>query len=563
MKDRESLVWIKAKAKKQSFRIIILSIANIILALIGTGLSVLSKFAIDAAANAADAQGHDEFIKFRNQIIVVGIIILCTILFRMILRIATQSMTVKAQAGLEMSMRLQLYQSIIRKNYSDIMKYHSGELINRLTSDMKIVTEGVTSIIPTILFCVFQFLGAFIVLVSFDWRFTILFLAAGIVLSVTTLFFRKKLKSLHKAVQETDGKVRSFYQESIESILAVKTFGVEDKFAEKGDILQKKNYDMKMKRRVISICANTGFSFIFNAGYLFALIWCALKVCAKTMSFGTLTAMLQLISQIQTPFFNITKVIPQYYSILASAERIIEIENIQDEQRNEPEETVKELYDKFDKGIFKNIRFSYGRDIVLKEGNADFSKGEFVAIRGISGIGKSTLFKLLLGVFRPDEGEIKLCFKDGEEVTVSPDTRRMFAYVPQGNFLFSGTIRENLTLIKDADDETIKQALIASDIYDFVSKLPNGMDTKIGENAMGLSEGQAQRIAIARAVISGAPILLLDEATSALDEMTEKRVLENIKKLKERTCIIITHKQAALDVCDKEFIIKDKCLYQK
>ena len=416
MKDRESLVWIKAKAKKQSFRIIILSIANIILALIGTGLSVLSKFAIDAAANAADAQGHDEFIKFRNQIIVVGIIILCTILFRMILRIATQSMTVKAQAGLEMSMRSQLYQSIIRKNYSDIMKYHSGELINRLTSDMKIVTEGVTSIIPTILFCVFQFLGAFIVLVSFDWRFTILFLAAGIVLSVTTLFFRKKLKSLHKAVQETDGKVRSFYQESIESILAVKTFGVEDKFAEKGDILQKKNYDMKMKRRVISICANTGFSFIFNAGYLFALIWCALKVCAKTMSFGTLTAMLQLISQIQTPFFNITKVIPQYYSILASAERIIEIENIQDEQRNEPEETVKELYDKFDKGIFKNIRFSYGRDIVLKEGNADFSKGEFVAIRGISGIGKSTLFKLLLGVFRPDEGEIKLCFKDGEEV---------------------------------------------------------------------------------------------------------------------------------------------------
>ena len=186
-----------------------------------------------------------------------------------------------------------------------------------------------------------------------------------------------------------------------------------------------------------------------------------------------------------------------------------------------------------------------------------------MAIRGISGIGKSTLFKLLLGVFRPDEGEIKLCFKDGEEVTVSPDTRRMFAYVPQGNFLFSGTIRENLTLIKDADDETIKQALIASDIYDFVSKLPNGMDTKIGENAMGLSEGQAQRIAIARAVISGAPILLLDEATSALDEMTEKRVLENIKKLKERTCIIITHKQAALDVCDKEFIIKDKCLYQK
>ena len=198
---------------------------------------------------------------------------------------------------------------------------------------------------------------------------------------------------------------------------------------------------------------------------------------------------------------------------------------------------------------------------ILDQGNAFLNKGDFVAIRGISGIGKSTLMKMLLGVFKPNEGNIRLYKNNGEYVEAGPDTRKLFSYVPQGNYLFSGTLRENILLINpEAGKDEIDEALKISDIYDFVQKLPDGLDTVIGEKGLGISEGQAQRLAIARALLSNAPILLLDEATSALDADTERRVLDNIKKLNKKTCIIITHKAAALQVCNKEFIIQDKIL---
>ncbi len=199
---------------------------------------------------------------------------------------------------------------------------------------------------------------------------------------------------------------------------------------------------------------------------------------------------------------------------------------------------------------------------VLEEGEAWFNKGDFVAIRGISGIGKSTLMKMLLGVFQPNEGHIRLYKDNGEYVEAGPDTRGLFSYVPQGNYLFSGTLRENILLINPcATEEEINEALEISDIKEFVQTLPEGLDTVIGEKGLGISEGQAQRLAIARALLSKAPILLLDEATSALDAETEQNVLKRIKSLNQKTCIIITHKAVALDVCNKEFVIENKRLY--
>ena len=297
-------------------------------------------------------------------------------------------------------------------------------------------------------------------------------------------------------------------------------------------------------------------------GYLLALVWCALKVCANTMTYGTLTAVLQLISQIQTPFVNITKVVPQYYSILASAERIMEIEEIEVEQNSGEQISVKPFYECFQKAGFEGIHFNYGRESVLEEGEAWFCKGDFVAIRGISGIGKSTLMKMLLGVFQPSSGHIRLYKDNGEYVEAGPETRGLFSYVPQGNYLFSGTLRENILLINPyAEEKEINEALEISDIKDFVQSLPEGLDTVIGEKGLGISEGQAQRLAIARALLSNAPILLLDEATSALDAETEQNVLKRIKSLNQKTCIIITHKAAALDVCNKEFVIENTRLY--
>lgn len=562
MKDSNSLRWIIKNGKKQIPQIIILSISNMILALVSTGLALVSKYAIDAAQKAANAKSDLEFVHYRNLIILFGAAILLIILGRLLLRIFAQSLTIKVQASMEMQMRTNLFNTILVKKYDKINSYHSGELMNRMTSDTKIVTDGIATIVPNMLYFITQFVGAFVVLILFDWKFTMVFIVAGIVISAVTLLFRGKLKSLHKEVQETDGRVRSFFQEAIESILVVKTFGVEETFGKKGDELQNINYNAKMKRRRISICANAGFSFVFNMGYLLALVWCALKVCANTMTYGTLTAVLQLISQIQTPFVNITKVVPQYYSILASAERIMEIEEIEAEQNSGEQISVKPFYECFQKAGFEGIHFNYGRESVLEEGEAWFCKGDFVAIRGISGIGKSTLMKMLLGVFQPSSGHIRLYKDNGEYVEAGPETRGLFSYVPQGNYLFSGTLRENILLINPyAEEKEINEALEISDIKDFVQSLPEGLDTVIGEKGLGISEGQAQRLAIARALLSNAPILLLDEATSALDAETEQNVLKRIKSLNQKTCIIITHKAAALDVCNKEFVIENKRLY--
>lgn len=561
MESNNGLKWIIKHSKGHRFKILILSMTNIILATVSTVLALISKSAIDAAQKAADATNDAQFAFYRDRIIFFGIMILVVIAARLSIRIYTQSLGIKVQAGMEMEMRSNLFQSILSKEYNKINTYHSGELMNRMTSDIKIVTDGLTNIIPNLLYCITQFLGAFVVLIVFDWKFTMLFLAAGIVISSITLFFRGKLKYLHKEVQQTDGKVRSFFQEAIESMLVVKTFGVEESFGVKGDELQQINYDAKMKRRRVTIFANAGFSFVFNAGYLFALVWCALKVSAKAMTYGTLTAVLQLISQIQTPFVSITKVVPQYYAIVASAERIIEIEEIEAENKDGEEIEADSFYDELSKICFENIKFNYGRETVLEEGNAYFDKGDFVAIRGISGIGKSTLMKMLLGVFEPKEGEINLYKNDGSSINAGPNTRSLFSYVPQGNYLFSGSLKENILLINPhATDEEIEAALDTADILEFVKTLPDGLDTILGEKGLGISEGQAQRIAIARALLSNSPILLLDEATSALDAMTEERVLENIKNLNKKTVIIITHKAAALSVCNKEFIIRDKKL---
>ena len=519
MKNQNSLKWIIKNSKGEIPKIVILSISNILLALVATVLALVSKLAIDSAQRAATASSNAEFLHYRNLIIFNCILILVVITSRLLLRVFTQSLTIRVQAKMEMKMRGRLFYSIMMKDYGKINKYHSGELMNRITSDVKIVTEGIISIVPDALYFLTQFVGAFVVLIIFDWKFTMLFIAAGIVMSVIAVFFRGKLKNLSK------------------------------QFDKKGNILQRTNYEVKMRRRKITIFANAGFSFIFNAGYLFALGWCAIKVSMKAMTYGTLTAVLQLISQIQTPFVSITKMFPQYYAVLASAERIMEIENITNEESTYEKIDVKQTYDKLESIRFNNIKFNYGRETVIEHGDAMLNKGDFVAIRGISGIGKSTLMKMLLGVFKPQQGTIDICLENGKIIQASPDTRCMFSYVPQGNYLFSGTIRENILMINpNASDEEVSQALKLSEIEDFIEKLPDGLDTVIGEKGLGISEGQAQRLAIARALISNAPIILLDEATSALDKNTEEKVLDNIKKLNKKTCIIITHKAAALEV---------------
>ena len=236
----------------------------------------------------------------------------------------------------------------------------------------------------------------------------------------------------------------------------------------------------------------------------------------------------------------------------------MEICNLPDEEEsNKSDVDTIETYDKLQSISFKDISFKYDRDIILDNTSLNIKKGDFVAIMGISGIGKSTLLKLLLGVFSVNGGSISLKLSDGE-ITVDRHTRKLFAYVPQGNMLLSGTIRDNLTFINSgATDEEIEKAIKISCAKQFIDELPLGLETVIGEKGMGLSEGQIQRLAIARSLLSKSPVLLLDEATSALDEETEKQFLMNLKQLENKTCIIVSHKKAALEICNKYVQIVD------
>ena len=402
---------------------------------------------------------------------------------------------------------------------------------------------------------------AIITLILIDWSFAIAFTVAGLSVFLVLSFLRGKLKSYHKKSQETDGKIRSFMQECIENILAVKVFSVNSKIQKQADDLQEKNYSVKMKRQKYGALGHAMYNFIFSAGYLFALIFGAIKMLNSKGSFtyGSLSAILQLVNNVQVPFIALSNVVPKYYSMLASAERIIEMEEVE----NEPE--IKSInrqktYANLKGIVVDGVDFTYDRDSVFKDASTYINKGDFVAITGASGVGKSTLIKLLLGVYSLDKGSVYLDTEDGK-IMLDNSTRTMFSYVPQGNMIFSGTLKDNITFINsDASDEEIARAINLSECNEFIEKLPQGLETVVGENGVGLSEGQVQRIAIARAILTKAPILLLDEATSALDEKTEKRVLDNLKGIEGATVIIISHKKAALSICNKNIHVKDKKL---
>ncbi len=536
-------------------RILLLMFFNVMLAGISVAVSYMLKFVINAATNSTLSVSQKV-----DSIFFWGVIFVVLILAQIIIQITDKHLVFRVSARLTIDMKTDLYKKILRKNYSQITKYHTGEMINRLNNDIGAITGAITSLTPTLSFTVAKLVGIFFVLLSIDWKFTLAFLAVGIFVFTVSFFFKKMMKDFHKQILETDGKIRSFMQETLSSLLVIKIFRVEDKVVSVADDLQEINYKRKAKRNLISLITHGSFNLAFRSAYLFGLFYCAVKIAQgdAIITYGVLSQVLSLMNQISAPISSLTNILPAYYSAIGSAERIMEFEDMDDEiEVNDENENFNELYNNLLNINFNNISFKYDRDIIFDNTDLSINKGDLIVMTGISGIGKSTLIKLLLGVYPLESGEIYLELKDGKKVVVDRNLRRMFSYVPQGNFLLSGTIRENISFIKtDATDEEINKAIDFA-CADFIHTLPDGLDTVIGEKGLGLSEGQVQRVAIARAFLSGAPIILLDEATSALDENTEIRLLENIKKLSDKTCILISHKKAANALCDKEVRIVD------
>lgn len=546
--DRNVLKWIFKVCQKQVPLMILLVILNAVYGVSSVFFAKFSKNIIDGATQAKD---FDIVVKF-------AFCMLGLVVFQMTLNITKNSLSERCSARLEMILKKYLLDLVISKDYQKVTSYHTGDLQNRMFNDVRLVATGFTTIIPEAAYFGAKLLSSLIYLIIIDKIFALIFVVGGCAVFLITRLFRKTLKKLHKNVQETEGKTRSFIQEILTNLLVIKAFSVEDRINDTTDELQEYNFGARMKKRNFSICANVGLGAVFSVGTVFAIAFGAYSILFKGMTYGTVTAIIQLVNQVQSPFVSLSGIMPKYYTTLASAERLMELDDLPNEtQKNATEIDAVKVYQELKSIDFNNISFKYDRDIILDNTSLKINKGDFVAIMGISGIGKSTLLKLLLGVFNLNSGSITLETGSGS-IPIDKNTRKMFSYVPQGNMLISGTIRDNITFInQNASDEEIEQAVRISCSKQFIDELPSGIETVIGEKGLGLSEGQVQRLAIARSLLANAPVILLDEATSALDENTEKEFLQNLKELKNVTCIIVSHKMAALEICNKKIQIKD------
>lgn len=545
-KSSRTWSWIVQNGKKSFPIIVLLSLISMMLSLIQVRFATASKDVMDIATKQVEGVLSKAFL-----------VLVFLLVIRLILQIIINYLNVHACSRLEISLKRHIFSILLKKDYLSVAKFHSGELMNRIDSDVSVIVNGIIDIVPYAVMFLTSIIGAFFVLYSIDGTLALIILCIGPVVGVGARIYSAKYKKMHKLCQEYDGKTKSFMLEILQNLLVVKSFGCEERVLDKSETLQTRSYKLRIKRVTVSVFAQIGMFLIFNAGYYFAMAYAAYKLSIHELTYGDVTAILALVSQIQSPFKSISSLVPRAFAVAASVERLLELEDVK-EEISEGLEIPDNVYEKMDSIVFDNVAFSYSDDAIVSGININVKKGECAVIAGESGAGKSTAIKLLLGIMQPQNGSIYIEY-DGKKLPIGSNTRKLFAYVPQGNLILSGTIRENITFAREnASDEQIINAAKVAQIWDFIETLDKGLDTEIGEKGLGLSEGQVQRISIARAILHDAPILLLDESTSALDSQTEKNLLSAIREMTDKTCIIVSHKQAAFDICDKVVYIEKK-----
>lgn len=552
--------WMSNYAKPAIPFLIFSIIINIIFSLIGIYNVTVSKSLIDSAISGNS-----------KQTIYWLIIMLVITLINMLSSPITSFMSTHSSTKLTQNIQKRIYQHLQCSDWLEQSKFHSVSLLTRVTSDVSNISSSILGTIPSLVSLTVTLVGSFYTLIN--WAPSIAFVAIfiGPFLILVGKYFSKKLKSLYKEAQEEDVKYRSFMQESIQNIMIVKTFCMEKINMRRLVEIQDNKYKIAMRNTKLSIMTSMSMNFCSSLAYLSIFTWGVLNIANGLTTYGTFTGMLQLYSKVQSPFSSLASMIPGLISTIAAVERLMELEAIPVEKMaNEDElgDIINKSIDEiaidtainsesslFNKPniIFDNVYFAYkDNNYILNKINLTIQSGETIAFVGPSGEGKTTMIRLILSLINPTKGNLFINENNLIE-DMNRNFRNLISYVPQGNTLFSGTIRSNLLYGKpDATEEEINKALANACAIDFINELENGLDTIIGEKGIGISEGQAQRIAIARAFLRVRPILILDEATSSLDPETEIKVLKSVKSLSSNpTCIIITHRPSALNICNR------------
>lgn len=556
---KDELLWLFSLSrcyKKEIFAVTVLSVIGTVFSLT---TSLCLKYVIDIVTGTLN-----------QSILLVVLAAVAMLLGSIFLSAITSRITTKVNVKIQNELQLQVYGTIFNAQWESLREYRKGDLINRINSDASLIASGAVSWWPTVITFAAKFIYTFVLIVMNDPIMAAIALMSAPVSALLSRFMIRKMHNHSLKVKELSADIMSYQEDSFQNLQYIKSFGISDVINKRLIKKQQEYKEESLNYNKVTVLMNIIMGLVGITVTFVSYAWGIYRLWEGFITYGTMVMFLQLTLTLSNSFNSILSVIPTTINLGTSAARIISLENLPEEKSTPTAEEKKFINSNFKSGVSINcssLSFSYSdkpSERVLK--NAGFSAGigETIAIIGGSGIGKTTFFRLLLGLLEPTEGEITFKGNNNETIKVGPSTRELIAYVPQGNTIISGTVAENLRLIKkDATDEEIITALKLSCAYDFVSKLPQGINSQIGESGNGFSEGQIQRISIARALIKDAPVLLFDEVTSALDEETEGRLLHNIQThFKNKTIIFVTHKLNALDISDKVYKIDKKQLHR-
>ena len=513
---------------------------NATLGLLGVGISLLTVWAMQRAIDIAS--GYQEGSIYGAVGIMAGLILVD-------FAIGISRVWIKNILGIKARNRMQQHTlaRLLRSEWRGREAMHSGDVINRLETDVNHIITFLTETLPSTVSTIALFIGAFAYLMQMDKWLALITVGILPIFILLSRFYISKMRQLTRKVRESDSHVQSILTETMQHRTLIKTMEADEQMLGRLEDTQSTLRGRVKHRTMFSVVSHLFLNTGFSLGYLIAFLWGLLRLHAGTLTFGGMTAFLQLVYRIQGPARDLTKLAPAFVNVFTSAERLMELEEIPEEEQGET------LMMKGTCGIrFDHVTYQYDKDQLptIRDVSYQFAPATCTAIVGETGSGKTTVIRLLLSLIKPQQGSITIYTND-EEQQLSPRHRCNFMYVPQGNTMLSGTLRDNLRIgAPEATDEQMMEALQTA-CANFIEELPNGLDTTFAERGNGLSEGQAQRIAIARALLRPGSIILLDEATSALDADTERLLLENLMRRKQNTIICVTHRPAVIDYCDQ------------